>query len=156
MSSEILIDNTKEAIDANGEVNNSFVYRGKKINVYRKGEDVWLSDNFHLREFECPGDEESTTLVCPDHVNKLQLFREQIKKPILINSAYRYPAYNARIGGASRSRHMIGDATDIVVPGMKPKEVADVAERFGFDGVGRYPTFTHLDSRGYRARWGYN
>ena len=30
--------------------------------------------------------------------------------------------------------------------------VADIAEKL-FDGVGRYDTFTHVDSRGLRARW---
>lgn len=46
---------------------------------------------------------------------------------------------------------MKGTATDIVVKGMTPDEVADACEKF--DGLGRYDTFTHIDSRGKKARW---
>ena len=45
-----------------------------------------------------------------------------------------------------------GTATDIAVKGMSPDEVADCAEKL-FDGLGRYDTFTHVDSRGKKARW---
>ena len=34
---------------------------------------------------------------------------------------------------------------------MHPDEVADACEKF--DGLGRYDTFTHIDSRGSKARW---
>ena len=47
--------------------------------------------------------------------------------------------------------HMKGHATDIVVAGMTPGEVQDACEKF--DGLGRYDSFTHVDSRGYKARW---
>jgi hypothetical protein len=47
---------------------------------------------------------------------------------------------------------MKGTATDIAVKGMSPDEVADCAEKL-FDGLGRYDTFTHVDSRGKKARW---
>ena len=34
---------------------------------------------------------------------------------------------------------------------MDPDEVADACEKF--DGLGRYDSFTHIDSRGSKARW---
>ena len=34
---------------------------------------------------------------------------------------------------------------------MDPSEVQDACEKF--DGLGRYDTFTHIDSRGGRSRW---
>jgi hypothetical protein len=34
---------------------------------------------------------------------------------------------------------------------MHPSEVQDACEKF--DGLGRYDTFTHIDSRGSGARW---
>lgn len=118
---------------------------------FKRGDNVYLTENFHLSEYECRcGCGE--TLVDGDHIQKLQKFREKIGKPVRINSAYRCPAYNAKIGGASDSRHMYGDATDITADGIPPSVVYANADNI-FDGVGKYNTFTHVDSRGYRARW---
>ena len=33
--------------------------------------------------------------------------------PIIVNSGFRNAAYNARVGGASRSQHLVGQAADI-------------------------------------------
>ena len=68
-----------------------------------------LTANFTLREFEC---NDGTTV--PEkyisNVNKLaynlQVLRDELKKPIHINSGYRHPAYNKRIGGAKFSQHL--------------------------------------------------
>ena len=49
------------------------------------------------------------------------------------------------------SQHKLGTATDIQVSGMHPSEVQDACEKF--DGLGRYDSFTHIDSRGSKARW---
>jgi len=43
----------------------------------------------------------------------LETTRSNYGYPMLVNSGYRNPARNARIGGASQSRHMYGDAADI-------------------------------------------
>jgi uncharacterized protein YcbK (DUF882 family) len=121
------------------------------IKTYKRNENIKLSKNFHLSEWECKCGKCSETLVDMDHVSKLQQLREYLDSPIKITSAYRCPTHNKKIGGASNSRHMKGDATDIQVPGMNPLEVQDACE--SFDGLGRYDTFTHIDSRGYNARW---
>ncbi|MEM9483011.1 MAG: D-Ala-D-Ala carboxypeptidase family metallohydrolase [Cyanobacteria bacterium P01_F01_bin.116] len=44
-------------------------------------------------------------------------------RPIRVNSWYRDPASNRKAGGASRSRHLSGDAVDFVVQGISPPEV---------------------------------
>lgn len=84
---------------------------------------------------------------------------------ITINSWYRTPAYNASIGGVGNSTHTTGMATDIVVyvktsrgkmRRVPPSVTAAHAERrpnYKKGGIGRYANFTHLDVRGYRARW---
>lgn len=130
-----------------------------KLRKYKKGQNIKLSRNFHLSEYECkdPAEYENNNwvIVDLDHVEKLQKLRERIGKPIKITSAYRTPEWNAKVGGSTKSRHKEGDATDIQVPGMDPAEVADIAEEMGFDGIGRYNSFTHLDSRGYKARWNF-
>lgn len=78
-------------------------------------------------------------------------------KPIQINSWYRDPATNAAVGGASQSRHLRGDAVDFVVPGIHPYDVyADLDPWWGSrGGLASSTLFTHIDIRGYPARWDY-
>lgn len=57
---------------------------------------------------------------------------------------------------SSKSQHMFGRAADIVVSGFEPEEVYQyLADRYkGFYGIGKYKTFTHIDSRTKGpARW---
>jgi hypothetical protein len=78
-------------------------------------------------------------------------------KSITINSWYRDPESNRRAGGASRSRHMEGDAIDFRVAGMTPAQVyATLNDWWGArGGLASSSVFTHLDCRGARARWSY-
>ena len=89
----------------------------------------------------------------PELVRKLQQLRDRIGKPISITSGYRCPAHNRAVGGATQSQHLTGKAADITVKGMAPAVVADHAEAVGFGGIGRYATFTHVDTRSEKARW---
>ena len=84
--------------------------------------------------------------------------------PVRVNSWYRDPSYNHRIGGVPRSMHLTCGAADVVKPGFTPSEVADILEDHPDSdafGIGRYKTFTHIDVRGMMgrsspARWGSN
>ena len=91
--------------------------------------------------------------VLKTHVENLQTKRELVDSPFVISSGYRCVEYNKEIGGATKSQHILGNATDIIVVGMLPSEFANKCE--DFDGLGRYDTFTHLDSRGTKARWNF-
>jgi hypothetical protein len=53
----------------------------------------------------------------------LEQVREVLKKPIMINSAFRSKAVNDAVGSKDSSQHRIGCAADIRVPGMTPKQV---------------------------------
>jgi hypothetical protein len=53
----------------------------------------------------------------------LEQVRELLKKPIMINSAFRSKAVNDAVGSKDTSQHRIGCAADIRVPGMTPKQV---------------------------------
>jgi len=90
-------------------------------------------------------------------VRTLLASRAQRPIPILVNSAYRTVAYNARIGGSPRSQHVQGRALDLALrPRDFSPELLDLlywtvrhrAESvLAIRGVGRYNTFVHLDPR---------
>ena len=128
-------------------------------NSYRKGQAVKLSANFNSSEFDCKGGGCcSETIINPQLVKYLQQIREHFKAPITITSAYRCPTHNSRVGGAPGSRHSKGDAADIVVKGIAPREVAKYAESIDIKGIGLYETaadghFTHIDTRTSKSFW---
>ncbi|MGB8464937.1 MAG: D-Ala-D-Ala carboxypeptidase family metallohydrolase [Terrimicrobiaceae bacterium] len=73
-------------------------------------------------------------------------------------SVYRTPAYNARCPGArSNSFHLCNNAMDLVFkcPPGKVAAMARAMRSAGLfkGGVGRYGSFTHIDTRGANADW---
>jgi hypothetical protein len=78
-------------------------------------------------------------------------------RAITITSAYRPRAVNLAVGGASNSRHVYGDAADIVVAGIPPHQVFRRLSSWHGDwgGLGDGSNFSHLDLRGFAARWDY-
>ena len=74
---------------------------------------------------------------------------------MIITSGYRTESHNKKVGGAKKSIHMMGIATDIVVKGVAPEDVAAYAELLMPDkgGIGLYRTFVHIDVRHEKARW---
>jgi len=90
---------------------------------------------------------------------QLEVLREHFQKPININSGYRSPEHNAKVGGAENSQHLLGKAADVVIDGISPDEVADAIEflienkMMKQGGLGRYVDFTHYDIRGKKSRW---
>ena len=125
----------------------------------KKGVAVKLSAHFNSTEFDCHGSGCcSQTIINEKLIEYLEKIREHFGKPIIITSAYRCPTHNSRVGGATGSRHTKGDAADIVVSGVAPREVAKYAESIGIKGIGLYETsadgfFTHIDTRDYKSFW---
>ena len=78
-------------------------------------------------------------------------------RPIRVNSWYRDPASNRAVGGARYSRHMSGDAIDFVVIGLNAYTVYARLNRWwgSQGGLASSSIFTHIDARGYYARWSY-
>lgn len=76
-------------------------------------------------------------------------------RPIIIISWYRDPRSNRIVGGVPDSRHLIGDAADIQVRGLKPRQVQSQLEKIWTGGMGYGETYTHLDNRSTRTRWHY-
>lgn len=124
----------------------------------------YLTPNFTRAEYRCHDSNHSEVwgvlkYRARQHCWQLERFRHGVgDKSMPILSAYRTPAYNRAIGGATLSRHMSGDATDFSLATVNAIgrdrffNVADVV--FAQDGVGRYPSGSaHLDNRGTWARW---
>ncbi|AWG25986.1 YcbK family protein [Flavobacterium kingsejongi] len=121
-----------------------------------------LSEHFTLKEFECHDGSVTPKEILPhliELVANLEVLREDIGVAITINSGYRSPSYNKKIGGALNSQHPKGNAGDIRAKGFTPKQLADRIEKLIASGkmkqggIGIYKTFTHYDIRGTKARW---
>ena len=120
----------------------------------KKDGNLNLSANFKVKEFACK-DGSNHILIDTELVDVLQKIRDHFGKPITINSAYRNPAYNKKIGGVSNSQHTKGTAADIVVSGVLPSDVAKYVEYImpKSGGIGLYSSFVHVDVRAKRSRW---
>lgn len=123
-----------------------------------------LTENFNLFEFSC--NNESKTPVPKKYLNNvrklaenLQVLRYDIAKSINVNSGYRTPAYNKKVGGVKASQHMTAKAADIHVKGISPKKLGErikkLIEEGKMDkgGLGIYKNFVHYDIRGVNRRW---
>jgi len=119
----------------------------------RKRKIIWLMDKRVLKKL----------LQLKQHLAKADFDEDAFH----VVNGYRHPAYNAKVGGASKSRHILGQAIDISVADIdkngriekKDKAIVlDLLEKKvirSFGGLGLYPKTrtVHLDVRGYRARW---
>jgi hypothetical protein len=96
---------------------------------------------------------------CIHHGWALERLRHRCDdKPLGFLSWYRTPIHNRIVGGASQSRHMQADATDLTPATIanigRDKLMAEANRVFAKGGVGDYPSgAVHVDSRGTRARW---
>jgi zinc D-Ala-D-Ala carboxypeptidase len=85
------------------------------------------------------------------NLRRLALFLEDVRKaldkPIHINSAYRSPEANEKVGGKPTSQHCRGTAADIKVKGMTPDQVVRAIIKAGlkYDQVIReFDSWTHI------------
>ncbi len=121
-----------------------------------------LSKNFCAYEFAC-NDKSDEFKVATELVETLQQVRDHFGKPVIINSAYRTPAYNISIGGSSRSQHCLGTAADIHINGVDPIRIALYVASLPYfqkhGGIGYYSRaqviggFVHVDVRANVSRW---
>jgi len=111
------------------------------------------SKYFKLSEFNC-NDGTKVPEEYYDNVqelmNNLDVLREHLGFPIIINSAYRSPEYNKSVGGAKNSQHLTASAADIrlnVTPSVVQKAIKKLMKDGDMKkgGLGIYSTFTHYD-----------
>ena len=113
-----------------------------------------ISRHFSSEEFACKCgcgfDKISMELV-----QVLEELREIYRQPITINSGCRCEDHNRKVGGEKGSKHILGEAADIVVRGSSPAKVNQYLDRKYPDkyGIGLYKTWVHLDVRKEKARW---
>ena len=122
-----------------------------------------MTENFKKIEFDCKcGCEmpEDVLVNITKLANQLQYVRDNVARPININSGYRCEAHNKSVGGSENSQHLIGKAADIVIQGLDPVlDTYDYLEELILSGeilqggLGMYQTFTHYDIRKMKKRW---
>jgi len=134
------------------------VLKINEIRTYAHYRDVkpedWPYKNFTPQEIACRG----TGKLIANHaaLAKLQALRDLLGRPLIINSAYRSPEYNATLTGAApNSEHLKGGAFDISMSNQHPIEFEAAAKKVGFTGFGYYPdsNFIHVDI-GRPRTWG--
>jgi hypothetical protein len=131
-------------------------------NIKRNHKYMRLTDNFSMYEFECkcgckmPKAVEINIIELADN---LQYLRDYLNVPIHLTNAYRCPIHNKKVGGVKNSQHLVGKAADLQIDNVSPESLADeirfLMENncFKKGGIGVYNTFTHVDIRGYLAKW---
>ena len=95
-----------------------------------------LSKNFTLQEMiksetalrhgmdNTPGTTEIANLVALCE-KVLQPVRDHYARGVKVNSGYRHPEVNAKVGGSKTSDHCKGMAADIEIPGLSNHELAE-------------------------------
>lgn len=107
-----------------------------------------IGQHFKVKEFACK-DGSQVVFVDDYLVFILDILRNQIGKPVYINSGYRTPEWNAKCEGAKYSYHMRGMAADIRVNGMSAKQLANKLNAIIPEecGIIVYKSWVHFDVR---------
>ena len=114
---------------------------------------TWRWSSFSPAEIACRGT--GKLLINAAALDKLQALRDRLGKPLIVRSAFRSPEHNRAVGGAKRSKHLIGAAFDIAMSNHDPVAFEAAARAVGFLGFGFYPRsgFMHVDL-GPARQWG--
>lgn len=114
---------------------------------------------FDTKEFASKDGKDSPwpTVVNPQLIELCNKIREAYGRPIVVNSGYRSPEHNEKIGGVKNSMHVLGQAADLA-PLKRDKDWLPFLHQLALNlnhngGVGLYDTFVHVDTRGEKARW---
>ena len=114
-----------------------------------------VGKHFKVKEFACK-DGSQVVFIDSYLVSILDILRNEVGKPVIINSGYRTPTRNKEVGGAKYSYHMRGMAADIRVNGINPKKLANKLNEIIPDecGIIVYNTWVHIDTRTKKYRKG--
>lgn len=114
-----------------------------------------VGQHFKVREFACK-DGSQVVFIDSYLVSILDILRNQVGKPVIINSGYRTPTRNKAVGGAKYSYHMRGMAADIRINDMTAKEIANKLNTIipNECGIIVYENWVHIDTRTKKYRKG--
>lgn len=114
-----------------------------------------VGQHFKVREFACK-DGSQVVFIDSYLISILDDLRNQVGKPVYINSGYRTPTRNKAVNGAKYSYHMRGMAADIRANGVTPKELAKVLNSIvpNSGGIIVYDNWVHFDTRNEKYRKG--
>lgn len=103
--------------------------------------------NFKYSEFDSPDIPGSGTKMDLDFLQKLDKARDIAGVSFKINSGYRSPSHNQKVGGKSTSSHLSGLAADISCRDDKTRStIINALIKAGFNRIGIAKTFIHVDS----------
>ena len=96
------------------------------------------------------------------HGDMMDFLREYYRKPLNVSSWYREKDFNARVGGHTKSCHLDGIATDILLPGISNNTRTKLTTAWNaicisqgvIGGVGVYSWGMHFDSNNTIMRYG--
>ena len=107
----------------------------------------WPVKYFKPEEIACRGT--GQIFVNKEALDKIDMLRSRMNKPMRINSSFRSALHNAKIGGAPFSAHSVrggASAFDISLNGFDKSELINCSKGVGFTGFGiNYKTFLHID-----------
>lgn len=82
-------------------------------------------------------------------VEGLDFIRSFTGKPMRVNSGYRSPEHNAKVGGSSRSQHPLGRAADVHCPTneLRGDMIAAAIMSGKINRIIVYSNFLHFDTK---------
>jgi len=121
-----------------------------------------LTNNFSKSEFDCSCGCDMPLGVLHNVqklANQLQVLRNVVGTSIKINSGYRCPEQNARVGGKPNSSHLRGLAVDIRANDSSTRYIVlNALISVGFNRIGIASSFIHVDddkSKSDKVVWTY-
>ncbi len=101
---------------------------------------------FTYEEFDCPDLEGSGKNMSDVLINMLDIARKKYGSSITINSGYRTPERNEKVGGKPGSSHLKGLAVDIACKNSTDRfKLISILLQVGFKRMGMGSTFIHVD-----------
>lgn len=115
-----------------------------------------LSEHFSVIEFSCKCGGSHEIRVDTELIEKLETLRKVLDcSKIIVNSGYRCPDHDRRVGGSGGGMHTKGQAADIICYDKEGRiypagEVCCAAQEIGFGGIANIDktyTAVHVDTR---------
>lgn len=132
------------------------------IHLTDANSELWVSDHYRLRDFQCKLDGANKYLVLrPEALIKLELMQQKLASErglrfdrFTIMSGYRTPYYNSRIGNdTSYSRHLYGDAMDIYIDADGNGRMDDISRDGRVDKGDAMLLLTYAEQVDQSAEW---